>query len=344
MALGRRLSSKRRRPGDNTAIAIEYIEEKLPDPTRWPVRPSPMPDELLSSWLNRVAVANGLAPKSFHLSLARAVEWKGTIVRYQKVDAETRLKLKETSWVDFCCNRRLTEYLADHSGVSPARIRGMSLRRPPDAEAGSRPPLDTLQWDLIEALPDQVSHDSERYSYMRFCPKCLQEWKDPWFTKLWRLDIVNVCVRHGCRLLTHCVCGRGVRPHLLAQAEPQTICYACGYDLLNCKAELAPFETIMRQWEINWRLYRGVESILKSGGGRTSIAHLIKAPLWTVGRKRLDLRMTGLIDVFEPCSPITLRLVHQSIVSRLQGNPRSIKRFRDRLLEETFLSFMARSF
>lgn len=341
MARGRWLSSARRQVRDNTRIEIEYIEEKAPDPTRWPVRPSPMPDELLSSWLNRVAVANGLAPKSFHLSLARAIEWKNTIVRYQKVDAETRLKLKETAWVDFCCNGRLTEYLAERSGVSPGRIQGMSLRRPPDADARARPPMDTLQWELVETLIDRVSYDRERYAYMRFCPKCLQEWKDPWFKKSWRLDFMNVCVRHGCRLETHCVCGRGVRPHLLAQAQPQSICYACGYDLLHREAEPAPIESIREQWEINWRLYDGVEKILKHGCGQSKIAQMMRAPLWSAGRGRLDLRFTGTIDVFNSTSPVALRLLHQSVIRRLQGDPRLIKAWQNHLHNEILHSIGA---
>ena len=197
-----------------------------------------MPDELLSSWLNRVAVANGLSPKSFYLSLARAVDWTDTIVRYQRLDAEQRLKLLETSWVDFRCDKRLAEYLAERSGVSPRLIQGLSLKRPPDTPPGTMTPSGTLQWELVEALPDLVRHDREDYIYMRFCPRCLREWEDPWFRKLWRLLPANVCVRHRCLLLSRCICGRAIRPHLSKMPRSQAICHACDTDLRDL--EVAP--------------------------------------------------------------------------------------------------------
>ena len=323
------------RPSDENTISIEYIGENLPEQTRWPVRPWPMPDELLSSWLNRVAGANGLAPRSFYLSLARAVEWTDTIYRYQRLDADTRIKLKETSWVDFCCNKRLAKYLEERSGVSARLIQGLSLRRPPDVGAGSMTPLGTLQWALVEALPDMVCHDNENYAYMRFCPRCLREWKYPWFRKSWRLRTVNVCVRHRCHLLLTCVCGRGVRPHLLKEAQSQTICYACGHDLLYCEAEPAHPDAVEEQLEINWRLYDGVEKILKNGGGRSRIVQLVKQPIRSVGPQRLDLRRTGLIDVFTPCSPLSLRLIYQAVIRR-----RSLSSAAQHLFGPTSIGFL----
>ena len=49
-----------------TGFAIE-IRERYLDVVgdRWPAALSPQPDELLSSWLHRLAIANGVAPRSF---------------------------------------------------------------------------------------------------------------------------------------------------------------------------------------------------------------------------------------------------------------------------------------
>ena len=49
-----------------TGFAIE-IRERYLDVAgdRWPAAPSPQPDELLSSWLHRLAIANGVAPRPF---------------------------------------------------------------------------------------------------------------------------------------------------------------------------------------------------------------------------------------------------------------------------------------
>ncbi|MCV3211661.1 TniQ family protein [Mesorhizobium sp. YC-39] len=48
------------------AFGIE-IRERYGDVAgkRWPVSAAPLPDELLSSWLHRLALANGIAPRSF---------------------------------------------------------------------------------------------------------------------------------------------------------------------------------------------------------------------------------------------------------------------------------------
>lgn len=47
-------------------LVIE-IRERYGDvaPSRWPVSVDPLPDELLSSWVHRLAFANGIAPRSF---------------------------------------------------------------------------------------------------------------------------------------------------------------------------------------------------------------------------------------------------------------------------------------
>ena len=49
-----------------TGFAIE-IRERYLDVVgdRWPAVLGPQPDELLSSWLHRLAIANGVAPRSF---------------------------------------------------------------------------------------------------------------------------------------------------------------------------------------------------------------------------------------------------------------------------------------
>jgi hypothetical protein len=49
-----------------TGFAIE-VRQRYRDVVqdRWPAAIAPQPDELLSSWLHRLAIANGVAPRSF---------------------------------------------------------------------------------------------------------------------------------------------------------------------------------------------------------------------------------------------------------------------------------------
>src|SRR5690606_25889352 len=50
----------------HAGFAIE-VRQRYSDvaPDRWPVSIEPLPDELLSSWLHRLGIANGIAPRSF---------------------------------------------------------------------------------------------------------------------------------------------------------------------------------------------------------------------------------------------------------------------------------------
>ncbi|WP_376967745.1 TniQ family protein (plasmid) [Azospirillum sp. A26] len=50
-------------------MEIEDIPPAVVAPLRWPIRPPIQPNELLSSWISRLALANGLSPASLHEDL-----------------------------------------------------------------------------------------------------------------------------------------------------------------------------------------------------------------------------------------------------------------------------------
>lgn len=309
-------------------IPIEYIGDGLPhQPNRWPLRPAPMPDELLSSWLNRLAVANGMAPWSFYLSLSR-VTGSDTAKYRRVVRQENRLKISEIHWVDFRCTNRLANYLAEHSGLDAKLIRGLALKRPSDASGDDRPPKGNLQWALLEAMPELLfseMEDGERsklHGYIRFCPHCMAEWRDPWFRKFWRTSLASVCVRHGCFLLPACSCGADVRPYLSKQARSQVFCYGCGRDLRLMKTYPAGHRELNRQREINQPAYKGVEDILSVSRSQRRIVQLMKRPTDHL----CNLRCTGMIDAYATNSPITLLLTYNSVRRRgIRGRKRATR-------------------
>jgi hypothetical protein len=78
-------------------------------PERWPVSVNPLAGELLSSWLHRVAIANGAAPASF---------------------AET-LGLQNGMWsarLDVAIPPKIASLLADRTGIEQKQYRGCRCR------------------------------------------------------------------------------------------------------------------------------------------------------------------------------------------------------------------------
>ncbi len=143
--------------------------------------------------------------------------------------------------------------------------------------------------------------------YMRFCPHCLAEWRDPWFRKIWRTSLASVCLGHGCYLLSRCSCGADVRPHLSKEVRSQAFCHACGNDLRSMKATPASDHDLARQREMNRRSYEGVEAILALGcRSRRRIVQLITRPTDHL----CNLRKTGVMDAYAANSPITLLLAY----------------------------------
>jgi hypothetical protein len=275
-----------------------------------------MPDVLLSSWLNRVAVANGMAPWSFYLSLSMATGTKRDRCLWIRRGRE--IEVKKVHWVDAYCNERLASYLAERSGVSAKLIQGLALTRPPGAPVHDRTQNGTLQWVLVEAMPNLLLPDAIEVESMsprsciRFCPYCLAEHGDPWFRKFWRTSLASVCIRHGCCLLSGCHCGAEVCPELSKESRSQAFCYTCGDDLRSIKSPPAAHRELNRQREISRRAYEGVEAILAGGGSKRRIISLMSRPTDHLS----NLRRTGIIDAYDVNLPITLLLTYNSVRHR----------------------------
>ncbi|NTH42747.1 TniQ family protein [Agrobacterium rhizogenes] len=176
-------------------IRERYREVSL---ERWPVSVSPLADELLSSWLHRVAIANGAAPASFAETLGQ-----------QNGMWSARLDLAAPS--------KILGLLADRTGFGHEVISRMSLRG-----CGLK----------VLLLP--LRHDSkQRFStWIQYCPDCFASDESPYFRRAWRLATRISCFVHRKGLRDRCPsCRSGIasfaQPHLI----PQHICAVCGFDL-----------------------------------------------------------------------------------------------------------------
>ncbi|RVC84037.1 hypothetical protein EN745_00385 [Mesorhizobium sp. M4A.F.Ca.ET.022.05.2.1] len=183
----------------DAGYAIE-IRERYQDVfrDRWPVSIDPKPDELLSSWLHRLAIANGLAPRSFAGVLGRGDGmWS------------PRLDLRLLPHVA----AQLSEQTGvPHEAISALAMTGCALT-----------PL---------LLPLREKADRNRSTWMQYCPRCFADDEVPYFRSCWRLATRISCFVHGRGLRDRCpACRSGVAAFDQGELVPQHFCARCGFDL-----------------------------------------------------------------------------------------------------------------
>jgi hypothetical protein len=197
----------------------------------WPIRYKPLPDELLSSWLVRLAHGHGLKVQTFCNIIFgnRHQVWNRDIDRLGP------------EW--------LVHELSARTGTPPEIAYGTTLR----AYEGLLYPIfklsGALQW--IQTL--KMYHRKWEGFGLQFCSECLRTGPEPYFRKPWRVTFNTICVTHQCMLQDRCPnCGGGVAFHRkdMGQNEPSVgdslaACHQCGFDL--SKAAPTPIVIYDRQ-------------------------------------------------------------------------------------------------
>jgi hypothetical protein len=189
----------------------------------WPIRYKPHPNELLSSWLVRLARGHGLRVQTFcNLIFGNQLQvWNRDIDRLGP------------DWI--------VNVLSERTGTPMNVARGTTLRSyegwlyPTFRTAGS------LQW--MTTL--QMFHRTRQGFGMQYCPRCLYEDVDPFFRKAWRVAFITTCPKHQCMLRDRCMeCGAGVAFHRGDMGRPDgqhresiADCYACGVSLARHSAD-----------------------------------------------------------------------------------------------------------
>ncbi|WP_312887747.1 TniQ family protein [Mesorhizobium caraganae] len=158
----------------------------------------PQPDELLSSWLHRLAIANGIAPRLF----------------------ANVLGLGDGMWsprLDLRLPRDVAALLCHQSGVPQEAISGMAM---------TGPALSPL------LLPLRENARRNRSTWMQYCPQCLAGDEAPYFRRQWRLASRISCFLHGCGLRDRCpACRSGIASFDQTELMPQQFCARCAFDL-----------------------------------------------------------------------------------------------------------------
>jgi len=189
----------------------------------WPVHPKPLPDELLSSWIVRVAQANGIKLQTLCWMLFgnEKSPWNRDIDR------------SAPPW--------LLQALSEHTGTNYWDIFHTTLATYRTRLYSRRQSSGQLRWIL------PVNNYGMRHTGFgqQFCPVCLATDPVAYFRKQWRIALFTYCPIHQVELHDACpscaapvVHYRGDFGKELDAAWPMFVCHACGFDL--CKAELKP--------------------------------------------------------------------------------------------------------
>ena len=180
----------------------------------WAIHVPLIDDELFSTWLARVAIAQGCDPIDLTGSLWPS--WRAWTVDIDRGLRDDRKRL-----------------LAIRSGVSEERIEEAMLLRVLKCIAPEAQPSQAT-WPWILALG---SRNRLRRGGLQFCSTCLAEDAAPYFRRTWRLAWHVGCARHNALLGDHCEqCKSPAEPHR-ARATDRLLCRCpnCGFDLRRTK-------------------------------------------------------------------------------------------------------------
>lgn len=180
------------------------------------VRPKPLPDELLTSWLVRLAWSNGQRLGRFWMK---------------------RLGGQRILWhmdPDRGFFTPLIQVLADKTNISFERAIDTTFRTYEGKIFESFQKLGMINW----ILPIRRNITTWANHGQQYCPQCLITDENPYFRRRWRLSFSVVCPEHRILLLDSCYkCGGPVTYHesefingVFSIESPITRCPRCGAD------------------------------------------------------------------------------------------------------------------
>ena len=166
--------------------------------------PKPQTEELLSSWLRRIAYGNGSKPHGFCQHL-----WPGTQIW--------------TRDPDLFSDHSIIDDLVRLTGTGVDRIRGTLLADMNGILFEELRNVTRTPW----VCPVGVFHRTRKRAGLSWCPACLQTGSVAYYRRRWRLAFVTGCELHGCRLADRCHnCAAPAAPH----RRPDEECASCRAD------------------------------------------------------------------------------------------------------------------
>jgi len=194
----------------------------------WPLHLKPKPDELISSWIVRLAFAQGLEISDFCNTVwPRRGIWKHDI--------------------DRSADQSLLEVLAKRTATPYERVLQTVLTWYEGRLFEKHNPTGNTAW----VLPLGVYSRTRKLYGLQCCPQCLAKDSTPYYRTVWRLGCFTVCIEHGCMLVDCCPqCQSPLFFHMCREsAENMVLCGKCQVDLRNFAADVVAVgkEQVARQ-------------------------------------------------------------------------------------------------
>ncbi|WP_084488308.1 TniQ family protein [Pseudomonas sp. CFII64] len=177
--------------------------------SRWPITPALLPDELLSSWLVRAALAHGCSPESL-----TSTAWPGYRAFCRDIDRGME-------------NGRLSA-LVKATGITYRELSSSTLQSAVQSLLGTENqyPVGVLPWILVLGCRKQFHAGG-----LQCCPDCM-DLPDPHYVIQNRLAWHTVCPAHHVQLIDHCDhCYAALQPALLHPGALMSNCHQCGKGL-----------------------------------------------------------------------------------------------------------------
>lgn len=245
------------------------------DPSQlWLVRDKPRYDELMSSWIVRLAHLQRIKLESFcYRSWGRGA---------QIMTGDTDLYPHEV----------VIRKLALHTGASIEQVQATTFQPFAGMLFADIPSNGLTQWVTYfgsrKVLP--------RAQGLSFCPLCLAKDDEPYCRRIWRTAFATVCSVHKVRLLQNC-------PHCEApfvihrwdkglkhavSGNPITHCQSCRKNrVIGCRVDLVDSNPLSEfQWILERALLRGWVNV----AGRPTDAYLFFSGLAMLSKMLLDRR------------------------------------------------------
>lgn len=174
-----------------------------------------MPDELVSSYLTRVAKGYGLTNHYLGRCLiGHQPLWNRDIDKLAPKNLLHAISLRLNIPIQQVKNMCLSSY---RNGILSAYN-----------SHGNTPHI----------LPLRVYHRLHLSPGLQFCPLCLKSDETPYYRKSWRLSFITICTKHRCRLLDSCPhCKLPINFHRNEDKKLRiTECYQCKKPITKCSA------------------------------------------------------------------------------------------------------------
>ena len=194
-----------------------------------PARTAPLPDELLSSWLVRLAMAHGMKLHSF------CVEVFGRKAQIWNRD------------IDKLADERVLRIVSQRTGVGYERVFQTTLA----AYAGKIYETHNPKGNTVWTMPIGVYHRKRLRHGLQFCPYCLREDAEPYYRRTWRLSWIVSCEKHG--VLLHDRCPGCENPIVFFRNEMGRKSQPLGYSMIECS-----------NCEINWTVKELLSKCVKA--------------------------------------------------------------------------------